>query len=52
MTSNQLTMDSMKEKEYITHLKHLKKTGEINDLEFLKRFSEWKKKPKIADIQF
>jgi hypothetical protein len=43
MTNENLSFERMTEQEYVAHLQGLQKSGKINKLEFLKRFSEWKK---------
>ncbi|MHA2405022.1 MAG: hypothetical protein ACXADH_18665 [Candidatus Kariarchaeaceae archaeon] len=43
MSDEHLSFEEMTEREFVTHLQGLLRSGEIDKLEFLKRFSEWKK---------
>lgn len=43
MTDDNSSLENMTEKEFVAYLKQLQKSGKIDALEFLKRFSEWKK---------
>ncbi|MHA2092528.1 MAG: hypothetical protein ACW98K_16910 [Candidatus Kariarchaeaceae archaeon] len=42
MTDENSSLKDMTEKEFVAHLKQLQKSGKIDTLEFLRRFSEWK----------
>ncbi len=46
MTDNNSSLENLTEKEFVAHLKQLMKSAEIDTIEFLKRFSEWKKSKK------
>ncbi|MHA2172212.1 MAG: hypothetical protein ACXAB7_20255 [Candidatus Kariarchaeaceae archaeon] len=46
MSDEHLSFEEMTEREFVAHLQKLQRSGEIDKLEFLKRFSEWKKEKK------